>query len=457
MPQRSEPGDQLAVFAEAVGELVQRASYLYEEAGTVWFSTRPTLNKLAEERARALKEHEVDEAITALLREESRHKGGFHKVFAAPDDPSAIDEAEAAALVILGPATPHAGKGAVASKASEAVTATLERCRAAQRRWRNTLLFVAADAGELERAREATRRKLAWEGIVADEQLCKELTQGQLADAKDRARAAADGALKALRATWSHLLYPIRDEAPEAGRPVRLEWLRVQARDQATIAAAVWDKVVRDGIVKEKLGKENLRGILSAYWSSEPRHLQIRELLDWFRSFVYLPKLRDRVVLEASLRDAAADLDPPFGWAEAFQSDGSYRGLRLAKPLPEPVPETLLLVRPEVAREHLPKKNGTPPPGPDGSRGTDGGETGSHKPTRFFGSVELDPTRPIRHFEQILNSVVQELSRTRGAKVTLTLEIAAEAVNGFEEADVGVVRDNAKALNFKAESTGFSP
>jgi len=45
----AEPGDQLAIFGEALRELSERATYLYEEAGRYWFSTQPTLNRLAEE------------------------------------------------------------------------------------------------------------------------------------------------------------------------------------------------------------------------------------------------------------------------------------------------------------------------------------------------------------------------------------------------------------------------
>jgi hypothetical protein len=52
----AEPGDQLAIFGEALGELTERATYLYEEAGRYWFSTQPTLNRLAEDLARALPE-----------------------------------------------------------------------------------------------------------------------------------------------------------------------------------------------------------------------------------------------------------------------------------------------------------------------------------------------------------------------------------------------------------------
>jgi hypothetical protein len=63
--------------------------------------------------------------------------------------------------------------------------------------------------------------------------------------------------------------------------------------------------------------------------------------------------------------------------------------------------------------------------------------------------------RPIKSFDSIFNAVVAELQRTQGAKVTLTLDIKAEAPKGFAESDVSVVRDNARQLKFKTESTGF--
>ena len=57
--------------------------------------------------------------------------------------------------------------------------------------------------------------------------------------------------------------------------------------------------------------------------------------------------------------------------------------------------------------------------------------------------------------EGIINAVVLELQRTPGAKVKLTLDVEAEAPNGFAEGDVGVIRDNARQLKFKPDSTGF--
>lgn len=63
--------------------------------------------------------------------------------------------------------------------------------------------------------------------------------------------------------------------------------------------------------------------------------------------------------------------------------------------------------------------------------------------------------RPVKAFDAILNAVVMELQRTHGSKLKLTLEVEAEAPNGFSETDVGVVRDNARQLKFKSDSTGF--
>jgi hypothetical protein len=63
--------------------------------------------------------------------------------------------------------------------------------------------------------------------------------------------------------------------------------------------------------------------------------------------------------------------------------------------------------------------------------------------------------RPIKAFDAIFNAVVMELQRAPGAKVKLTVEIEAEAAGGFDEAEVSVVRDNAKQLKFRPESTGF--
>jgi hypothetical protein len=462
----AEPGDQLAIFGEALRELSERATYLYEEAGRYWFSTQPTLNRLADERAKAYVDHEVDERIVAVLSDDARIRGGFHRVFAAPDDPTAIDEAETLSLVILSPSTPHAGKAAAKSPATDAVTDALTRCRAAQRRYRNTLFFVAADESLLATAREAMRRAMAWREIVDDKRLQDQLPPSQMRDAGAKATAGRDGAVKAVRAAWSHILYPIKTENTGAGRAFDLDQLTLASKDRAAIPAAIYDKIgpKGDNVAKEKLGPDTLWLNLKPLWPDDRRHLGIAEVAEWFSSYVYLPKLRDRVVLEAAVRDAIAKLDPAFGYADGFdEASGRYRGLAWAKGIPEILPESALLVGADAALEQLgaapePSTPASPTGGPAGPGGP-GAPTpspGPTKPTRFYGSVEIDMVRPVKAFDSILNAVVMELQRNGTAKVKLTLEIEAETAAGFDETDIGVVRDNARQLKFKPGSTGFS-
>jgi hypothetical protein len=470
----AEPNDQLAIFGEALRELSERATYLYEEAGRYWFSTQATLNQLAEDRAQAWPPHEVDAEIVTVLRDDAKTKIGFHRVFSAPDDPIGIDEADAMSLVILGPATPHIGRGAGKSKATDIVADTLMRCRNGQRGYRNTLLFAAADEAQLATARDAMRRALAWESIGGDprqservdKRLQDQMTQAQIADARDKARNGRDGAVRAVRAAWNHVLFPV--ESSEAGKAFDLDHIAITARERTGIPAAVYEKASAkgDGIIKEVLGGETLSTRLAELWSADRPHLPITEIAEWFSTYVYLPKLRDRVVLENAIRDALAKLDPKFAYAEGFdEASGKYTGLLWQKAPIGPMSQTALLVRPEIAMAQLRSAAPIPQQPEPGPKTPDSGPgsvppislapTSNQQPRRFFGSVEVDMVRPVKAFEAILSAVVTELQRTKGAKVRMTLEIEADAEEGFSEADIGVVRDNAKQLKFKAESTGF--
>jgi uncharacterized protein len=153
-------------------------------------------------------------------------------------------------------------------------------------------------------------------------------------------------------------------------------------------------------------------------------------------------------------------LDAKFGYAESLDApSNSYSGLIYAKAAPDVFGPSALIVRAEVALEHLRRQNTG---SQEGASKGDGGETQvppppnePTKPRRFYGSVEIDMVRPVKSFDAILNSVILELQRTLGAKVKVTLEVVAEAPSGFDDAEVGVVRDNAKQLKFRAEATGF--
>ena len=469
----AEPGDQLSAFGDALRELKERATYLYEEGGRYWFSTAPTLNRLAEDRAKAYPEHEVDDEIGKVLTADAGTKGGFARVFAVPDDPSTIDEASALSLVILNPSMAHAGKTAGKSAATDAVSETLLRCRASQREFRNTLLFVAADEGLLATARETMRKAMAWKSIAEDGRLKQQMTTAQIEDAEKKAKSGRDGAQTAIRMAWNHVIYPNKTEETPPGSAFHLERLAVSAKDRTAVPVVVYDKAKADGIARERLGSETFSKELQRLWPDDRAHLAVSEIAKWYGTYLYLPKLRDEVVLKTVIRDAVGNMAPAFGYAERFDpASGKYDGLIWAKAPPDPMAATAVLVKAEVVHEHQrpvivkpieppteggatfdggPDRGGGPVVGPGGGPAPTPtpGPTKTRKQRRFYGSVEIDMVRPVKSFEKILNEVVQHLQETPRAKVKLTIEIEAEAPDGFDDTDVGVIRDNTRDLKFK--------
>src|SRR6266481_6180576 len=97
----------------------------------------------------------------------------------------------------------------------------------------------------------------------------------------------------------------------------------------------------------------------------------------------YLPKLRDRVVLETSIRDAVAKLDPQFGYADGFdETSGKYHGLIWAKDPPQPFPATAMLVTDAAAKKQLSEKLAAGQPAPAGTPAAPGAspDTTVHTP-----------------------------------------------------------------------------
>ena len=67
------PGESPAIFGDALRRLAEAATYLYQDGPRYWYSTQPTVTKLADDRAEQLKREprplpalELDEAIGSM-------------------------------------------------------------------------------------------------------------------------------------------------------------------------------------------------------------------------------------------------------------------------------------------------------------------------------------------------------------------------------------------------------
>ncbi len=470
----AQPGDQLAIFGEALQEIASRSAHLYRDGDSYWFSPQPTLNKLATDRAQDVSDEDADRRLVSMLREEQRGRAGFPRVHAAPDNPADVEDRRSTALVILPPSAPHDASLGAKSSAVAAASEVLERRGSGQRRYRNALVFVAADASNVTAARENARRERAWQSILNDADLRENLTQAQTGDAETQARRSYEALLQSIRRAWVHVLFPAApDEIGDGGtgsvgyvmRSTRL----VNRGGAKGVPQAVWDKVSADGTIIDKMGPANLAQCLEPVWPADSPHIEIAQIHDWLASYVYLPRLRDEVTFEDALQRLVEDFASPFVYASDFdESLGAYRGVIDGGAQMPVALEGGLLVRREAIRAEAAEstKEGT-----DGSNQVDiqantGGTAPSRTdpgvkpkdppPRRFFANLKIDPDRAGLEVARIMDGLLVELTRAPGSRLRMSLEIDGRAgEGGYPEDVVDTVKANARDLKLDEDAVGF--
>ena len=463
----AQPGDQIAIFGEALLEVASRSAHLYRDGDRYWFSPQPTLNKLAADRARDVSDEEADQRVVEILREEQRDRAGFARVHAAPENPTDIDDRRSAALVILPPSQSHDAGAGQGSAAAVAASETVERRGSGQRRYRNALVFVAADASSIEAARENARRERAWQSIVDDADLAESLTKAQARDAEKQAVRSRESLHQSVRGAWVHVLYPgpsgDDDSGTEGGRGFAMHWARLVNRSgQYRIPEAVWRKVTGDGTVIQKLGPNNLENSLEPLWPSGQQHISVEDVRDWFASYVYMPKLRDDATLDGAIRGVAESLTAKYAYASAFDADtGDYSGVVEGNARLAEIVGGGLLVRREAIPTKDPEQD-SPPAG--GGAGPPGGaiekpekpDSGEKLPQRFFASIPIDVERAGLDVARIMDGLLVELTRTSGSKLQLRLDIEGMSPDrGYPKDVVDTVKANARDLKLDVEGFGF--
>ncbi|WP_417729060.1 DUF499 domain-containing protein [Roseovarius sp.] len=464
----AQPGDQISIFGDALRELSERSAYLYREGDRYWFSTQPTLNRIADERAKDISIDDADEEIIAVLRKEQSQRGGFHRVHAAPDNPVDVEDARAVALILLPPAFSHAPRGTELSSAEKIASDTIQRRGAGQRRFRNSLVFVAADESGLDACREVARKFLAWRSIVSDEAMADGLTKTQAEDAASRMRLASEGLAQRVRSTWSHVIVPAAaaegSQGVGAAAGFVLEHSSIVNRAPGRpVPQAVYDKLKASGIIIDELGPDTLLAELRKVWRDDTPHISVSTLLDWFASYVYLSRLRDDATLTLSIEKLIGKIESPIAFTRGFdEATGKYSGVtEWSASLGNATATGLLVWRtalPAAVAEH---QSGSSTERnerrdlPGGGTPASAGEKTSRQPKRFYGSITLDPDRAGLQVAAIAKEILFELGRPEGSLLKITLEIEATAAAGYPDDVVGVVKSNLRDLKINPSDVGF--
>jgi predicted AAA+ superfamily ATPase len=449
------PGETPAVFGDALRRLSTAATYLYHDGTRYWYSTQPTVTKLADDRAEQLTRNpdKVAQELDKRVRADVRKAGDFPRVHALPQSGQDVPDDMDARLVVLGIDHPYSKEP---GNPAEAAAKTIFETRGnAPRLFGNTLVFLALDKVRLQDLDEAIRRYLAWKSIV-EEHVALNLDPNQVKQAETQL-ASAEGAVTArLPEAYQWLLVPVQT-SPQT--PVQWQALRLTGQEALAVRAS--KKLRNDELLVTTLAGTSLRRELDRIPLWRGNHVGVKQLAEDFARYVYLPRLADSAVLISAIRDGVCLLTwekDSFAYADDFDDKaGRYLGLRHGQLTSlSPDSPTGLLVQPEIAKQQLewetkpptdPTKEKTDPPEKKPPRPL----PESPKPRRFHGSVTLDPTRVGRDAGRIADEIVSHLTGLMGSSVKVTLEIEAEIPSGAPDQVVRTVTENSRTLKFTSQ------
>ena len=338
--------------------------------------------------------------------------------------------------------TPIAGSLAVLPR--RAAKAILETRGGTPRLYRNALVFLAADKArrqaprrggahiprlDVNPRREGHARPLALSGATGRD-----------------AKAAADSTVTArLPETYQWLLAPMQT-SPQAV----VAWQAMRLAGQEALAVRASKKLRTDELLVTSFGATRLRMEMDRVPLWRGITWAITQLVDDFGRYLYLPRLKEAVVLLGAVRDGCALLtweQDAFAYAESYdEAAHRYRGLRWGQHMAISDGDTGLLVRPEVATPADAHRDLVAQPG-DGNVGAvtpsgpvltppavpAPGPAMPSRPRRFHGTVTLDPARAGRDTSKITDEVITHLVGLMGSSVRVTLEIDADIPAGVPD------------------------
>ena len=463
------PGESPAIFGDALRRLAAAATYLYQDGPRVWYSTQPTVTKLADDRAEQFK-RDPDRVFAELehrLREDLKRTGDFARIHPMPHSGADVPDDLDARLVVLGTDFPYTKEPG--NPAEMAAKAMLELRGNSPRLHRNTLVFLAADKARLQDLDEAVRKYVAWDSILAEKEVLN-LDPHQVRQAETQ-RKAADGAVTArLPETFQWLLVPTQG-SPQA--PIEWQALRLTGTDALAVRAS--KKLRNDELLIPSFAATRLKMELDRIPLWRGDHVAVKQLVQDFAQYLYLPRLAEPSVLVEAVRDGVGLLTwehDTFAYADSLDEEASrYRGLRGGQNVSISSHDTPgLIVKPGVARRQIDEESVRAPatgaagatpgvqtgggsqPGAGGA-GPTGGTTpaAATKPRRFHGAVTLDATRVGRDAGRIAEEVIAHLVGLTGADVTVTLEIQANVPGGVPANVVRTVTENGRTLKFSSQ------
>jgi hypothetical protein len=468
-----QPGENISVFNDALGTLQTSSSYLYSDANgnRFWYDTRPTLRKVAEDRAQMVKDSD------ALFEVESRLKRlrkvePFSGIHVCPASTLDVPDDQSLRLVVLPPAAKHRS-GAAESEALKLASEIITSRGSTPRSYKNMIVFAAADASCYSQILKSAKQYLAWDSIKADRESLN-LDVAQTRETEQSARRADESLDAKIQEAYSWLLYPRIDLFSGS---MDIEWeVEHVAGGGESIVAKMARKLLSNDAAIQNWAPALLKMELDRILWKESDHIQVKQLWEYLCQYCYLPRLSGYSVLENTILRGLGSKEF-FGIAAAF-SGGQYVDLSLGEQKAF-INASDLLVKAEVAETqidryieetHAVAHKASARSGAQGHGGDDvkfvttaietwrnGDDSTSevsavdatvvpNRQKRDFRMVsKLDNTRVNRGIQSIMEEVVSQLNLI-GADVELTFEVHARVADGIPPETVRALSENCSTL-----------
>ena len=472
-----QPGESVATFGDALRRLTDRATHLYVDGSRYWFSTQPSVTRLAQDRAEQQDRDKVWDEIIRRLRAD-KQRGEFAGVH-IPDSSADVPDEMAVRLVVLAPQYPHKNKE-TDTPARARAEEILQYKGASPRYCKNMLLFLAPDKAKLELLEKSVCQYLAWDSIVRDKQVLNlDVFQSNQATTKQQQ---TDKDVRSLiQEAYIWLIVPTQ---PNPHKTIEWQDIRLHSSDSPILQAS--RKAVHEEHLMINYAASRLRlEALDLYLWRDVNHLDLKKVWEYLAYYLYLPRLRDEKVLQQAVESGVAELlwSENFAYATGWdESKGRYLGLKAGEYTSVTLSSQSIIVKPEVAQRqfdtdaaaatttHTSKVNNSEGReqeteyGKQETREKKQGtkeKIGSYNPSpissqtvlpkRFYGSIKLDALRLRRDTGQIADEVIQHFASLVGTEVEITLEVQASIPNGVPDNVVRTITENCRVLKFTTQ------
>ena len=474
-----QPGENPSVFNDALVTLQISSSYLYSDdnSNRFWYDTRPTLRKVAEDRAQMMGDSDALFEVESRLKK-LRKSEPFAGVHVCPASTLDVPDDQSLRLVVLPPAAKQRSE-ATESDALKLAREMIASRGSTPRSYKNMIVFAAADGSHYSQILKSAKQYLAWDSIKADRESLN-LDVKQTRETEQSARRADEELDVKIREAYNWLLYPRIDLLNNS---MDIEWAVEHVEGgRESIVAKLARKLLSDDAAIQNWAPALLKMELDRVLWRDSDHIQVKQLWEYLCQYCYLPRLSDYSVLENAIVRGLGSKEF-FGIAAAF-SEGQYVDLSLGEQKAF-INASDLLVKVGVAEaqinreiesaraavEEISGKAGAQDVGGDDVKFTDPAtKTWSddditsevsavdatvlnRQKSAFHMVSKLDNTRVNRGIQSIMEEVVSQLNLI-GADVELTFEVRARVNDGIPPETVRALSENCSTLG--VSDFGFS-